>query len=214
MVTIWGRANSINVQMVMWAAAELGLEVTRHDAGGVFGGTDTAEYRAMNPNGLVPTLRDGDTVVWESGAILRYLAAQYGSDAFWPADPGRRARLDMWAEWMKTTFSPCVNYSIFWQLVRTPARDRDHARVEAAVEQAKTLTGLLEERIGEGSFLNGNDLSFADIAVGVFLYRYHELSFDTASRPKLAAYYDRLKARPAYARHVMVSYEPLRVEGA
>ena len=214
MVTIWGRANSINVQMVMWATAELGLEATRHDAGGVFGGTDTPEYLAMNPNGLVPTLRDGDTVIWESGAILRYLAAQYGDEGFWPRDPGTRGMLDMWAEWMKTTFSPCVNYSIFWQLIRTAAKDRDTARVAAAVEQAKTLSRLLDERIGKGPFLNGDAISFADIAVGVFMYRYHELEFEKADRPALAAYYERLKSRPAFQKHVMVSYEPLRVEGA
>ncbi|MGR3571712.1 glutathione S-transferase family protein [Brevirhabdus sp.] len=214
MVTIWGRANSINVQMVMWATAELGLEVERIDAGGVYGGTDTADYRAMNPNGLVPTLRDGDTAIWESGAILRYLAATYGDEGFWPRDPADRAQLDMWAEWMKTTFSPCVNYSIFWQLVRTAAKDRDTARVAAAVEQAKTLSRLLDERIGQGPFLNGDALSFADIAVGVFMYRYHELAFDKADRPALSAYYERLKTRPAFQKHVMVSYEPLRVEGA
>ncbi len=88
MLTIYGRATSSNVQLVMWAVGELGLAHERLDYGHVHGGIDTPEFRAMNPRGLVPVLRDGDLVVWESCAILRYLAARYGDGgAFWPADP-------------------------------------------------------------------------------------------------------------------------------
>ena len=107
MITIWGRNTSSNVQVVMWAVAELGLEHERIDWGGAFGGNDDPEYRAMNPNGVVPTIRDGELVMWESPAILRYLGARYGDEGFWPADPAERARLDMWAEWVKTSF--CQN---------------------------------------------------------------------------------------------------------
>ena len=90
MITVWGRATSSNVQIVMWALGELGLEANRIDVGGAYGGTDTAEYRALNPNGLVPTFRDDEVTLWESAAILRYLAARHGDEAFWPRDPVRR----------------------------------------------------------------------------------------------------------------------------
>jgi glutathione S-transferase len=124
MITIWGRNTSSNVQVAMWAIAELGLEHERIDWGGKFGGNDDPEYRAMNPNGLVPTVRDGDLVLWESPAILRYLGARYGGEGFWPADPAERARLDMWAEWAKTSICPPLIYQVFWQLVRTPEDQR------------------------------------------------------------------------------------------
>ena len=131
MITVHGRATSSNVQIVMWAIGELGLEHERRDVGHVYGGTDTPEYRAMNPNGLVPTIQDGDMVMWESSAILRYLAAQYGDGVFWPDDPTVRGPLDMWAEWMKTAFVPAFNLGVFWPLVRTPKADRDEAAIAA-----------------------------------------------------------------------------------
>src|SRR6056297_3382256 len=129
MLTIYGRATSSNVQAVMWGAAELGLSPERLDYGHVHGGTDTPEFRAMSPHGLVPVLKDGDIVVWESCAILRYLAAAYGDGgAFWPADPAARAPVDMWAEWGKVSFASAFVVPIFWARVRTAAARRDRPR--------------------------------------------------------------------------------------
>lgn len=212
MITIWGRPNSSNVQVAMWTIGELGLEHERIDWGGKFGGNDEPEYRAMNPNGLVPTIRDGDVVVWESQSILRYLAARYGSEAFWPQDPAQRAPLDMWAEWMKTTFLQPLIYGVFWQLVRTPAAQRSQAAINQASERLKGFSRMLGTRIGDGPFLNGDELCFADIMVGVPLYRYYTLDFERAKTPNLDAYYARLQERAAYREHAMVSYDALRVE--
>src|SRR3712207_3006566 len=94
MLRVWGRTNSINVQKVMWTVTELGLEHERIDAGGAFGGLDTAAYWALNPNRRIPTVEDdgGGVVVWESNAIVRYLAARYGAGSLWPEDPAARAR--------------------------------------------------------------------------------------------------------------------------
>lgn len=212
MLTIWGRNTSSNVQIVMWAVGELGLAHERIDWGGAFGGNDDPEYLKLNPNGLIPTVRDGDVVVWESGAILRYLAARYGDAGFWPADPATRAPLDMWAEWIKTSLAPPLTHQIFWQLVRTPAAERNRALIEDGVARVKRLAGLLDARIGAGPYLNGETLCFADIMAGHLLYRYFTLDFDRADTPNLAAYYQRLTERPAYREHVMVSYDSLRVE--
>src|SRR5688500_16549546 len=125
MIKVWGRATSVNVQAVMWALAELGIACERIDVGGAFGGLDTPEFRAMNPNGRIPVLRDGDAFLWESAAIVRYLGAQYGSASFWPADPLSRAKLDKWAEWMKTSFGPELLTGVFWPLVGTRPEQRD-----------------------------------------------------------------------------------------
>jgi len=210
MITIYGRATSSNVQLVMWAVAELDLAHERIDRGGPHGGTDSPEHLAMNPMGLIPVLVDGDLAVWESAAILRYLGARYGDDGFWPRDPARRAELDQWAEWIKQHVAPALITGVFWQLVRTPPAERDHARIEAETARLARLMPLADRRIGAGPYLNGDHLSFADIMLGHVLYRYFTLELDRVDTPDLRAYYDRLTDRPAYREHVMVSYESLR----
>ncbi|MBY8976580.1 glutathione S-transferase family protein [Rhodobacteraceae bacterium NNCM2] len=211
-LTVWGRATSSNVQVVMWAIGELGLAHERIDVGHSFGGTDTPEYLAMNPNGRVPTIRDGDLALYESQAILRYLAAKYGDAAFWPEDLAVRAELDQWGEWIRSTFQPHFNYQIFWQMVRVGAADRDEAEIARQAESLKPVIKLLDDRIGDGPYMNGAEVCWADMVVGHLLYRYYTLDFAKGETPNLDAYYQRLTARPAYAEHVMVSYEPLRVE--
>jgi len=211
MITVWGRASSSNVQAVMWTVAELGLEHERIDAGGKFGGIDTPEYLAMNPNGLVPTMRDGDLVMFESPAIVRYLGAQYGETSFWPADPVRRARLDMWAEWAKTSFIPPLTGSIFWQLIRTPAAQRNAGALADGAAKMKKLSAMIDTRLGKGPYLDGNNFTFADVMLGHWLFRYYTLDFERAKTPNLDAYYARLQERPAFSEHAMVSYESLRV---
>ena len=143
MITIWGRATSSNVQTAMWAVAELGLEHERIDWGGAFGGNDDPEYRAMNPNGLIPVMKDEDVVLWESPVIVRYLGAKYGDENFWPSDPGKRARLDMWAEWVKTSVAPEMIYKVFWQLVRTGAAERNMSVVESGTNALKKMMTIL-----------------------------------------------------------------------
>jgi len=126
MIKVWGRASSANVQSVMWCLAELELPTQRIDAGLMYGVSNTEEYLHMNPNGTVPTLIDGDgPPLWESGAILRYLADNYGNDKFWPRDRWRRADVDRWAEWSKVSVQMNFNAPIFWPVVRLPSEQRD-----------------------------------------------------------------------------------------
>ncbi|PSJ54316.1 glutathione S-transferase family protein [Kumtagia ephedrae] len=213
MITVWGRATSVNVQTVIWALAELGLACERHDVGGAFGGNDTPDFLAMNPNGLVPVLRDGDgPFLWESAAIVRYLGAGYGDGQFWPVSPTARATVDKWAEWIKTSFGPAFLTGIFWPSIAVPEAKRDLAAIAAAEKRLKTLAAMLDARLAEGAYLGGEDVCFADMVVGAPLYRYYTLDFERADTPNLRAYYERLTARPAYAEHVMVSYDSLRAK--
>ena len=210
MIRILGRKTSSNVQMVMWTLAELGLNVTREDYGHVFGGTKTPEYLEMNPMGLVPTMIDGTVTMFESAAIVRYLAARYGDGGFYPADPALRGPLDSWAEWVKTAFGPAVLVGLFYPLVRVdPALVAPDA-VDKGAAAIAPLAAMLDKRIGAGPWLAGEQFTYADIVVGHLLYRYYVLPFERADLPNLAAYYERLKARPAFAENVMISYEPLR----
>lgn len=212
MITVHGRATSGNVQMVMWALAELGLACRRLDVGGSFGGTNTPEFRAMNPNGLVPVVEIDGLVLWESAAIVRYLGAQYGDAQFWPREPAARAPLDMWAEWIKTSFGPTLLTGVFWPLIGVPEASRDATAVAAGVAKLKPLALMLDARLADGRYLGGDDICFADIIVGTLLYRYFTLDILRAQTPALRAYYDRLTQLPAYAEHVMVSYDSLRAK--
>ena len=211
MLIVYGRATSSNVQAVMWCIAELGLEYERKDYGHVFGGVDTPDYLAMNPNGLVPTIVDGSNEpLWESGAIIRYLAAKYGPEEFWPADPDERAQIDKWAEWGKVTFSPAFTVPIFWAVARTPEAERDWAAIRAAVARLEGRLAVAEAVLERRDFLAGPAFSLADIQLGHLLYRYYDLEIERGDLPALAGYYERLCARPAYREHVMVSYAELR----
>jgi glutathione S-transferase len=211
MLTVYGRATSSNVQTVMWTIAELGLDCERLDYGGAFGGNDTLEFLAMNPNGLVPVVIDGDgPPLWESPAVLRYLAARYGDEQFWPADPARRASQDIWAEWTKTTFYPTLIGQVFGPLVRLRPEQRNEQQIAAGIEGLKPLARMLDNRLADTAFIGGDAPSFADMMTGHLLYRYYTLPIDRAETPALDTYYTRLQAREAYRQHVMVSYESLR----
>ncbi len=126
MLEIWGRKTSSNVQALMWCVGELGLAFQRHDVGHKYGGNDTPEFLAMNPNGTVPVVRDdGGEPLWETGAILRYLGTRYGDTPFWPNELIRRTRIDKWAEWSKINVALNFTAPIFWRVVRTaPQRPR------------------------------------------------------------------------------------------
>lgn len=203
MITVWGRPNSINVQMVMWTAAELGLAVDRKDVGGAFGGLDTPEYGALNPNRRIPTVQDDDLTMWESGACVRYLAAQYGAGTLWPEDPKIRARADMWMDWKKTSLMGPMT-AVFWGLVRTPEVERDMTAISAAAAEAASLYGVLNEALEGRDFLLGDTLSIADIPAGAMAYRFVNLVNDRPSLPNVEAWYDRLSSRSAYKSHVML----------
>ncbi|MDJ0626667.1 MAG: glutathione S-transferase family protein [Rhodobacter sp.] len=215
MLTIYGRATSSNVQLVMWALGELGVEHRRLDYGHSYGGTDTGAFRAMNPRGLVPVLKDGDLVVWESCAILRYLAARYGDGgAFWPADPADRARVDMWAEFGKNELAQAFTVPIFWARVRTAAADRDETSLSEAIARFEDLLDVIDGQLQGQRYLTGDRLTVADISIGHLLFRWFEIEVPRRPRASVEAYYRRLTDRPAYRRHVMVDFSSLRVPGA
>ena len=200
MLTIWGRANSHNVKKVLWLADELGLSHERHDVGGPFG-MDEA-YLAKNPNALIPTIEDDGLTLWESNACLRYIAARHGSEAWWPADPAARAVGDKWMDW-QFTFADAQR-GAFHGLVRTPEGQRDPAAIAASAEHAGALMAILDEALAVHPWLSGDAIGLGDLPMGVYAHTWFTLPIARADRPHLRAWYDRLLARPAYARHVAV----------
>jgi glutathione S-transferase len=209
MLKVWGRATSSNVQKVMWAIGEIGLDHERIDVGASYGGLDTEAYGKLNPNRLVPTLVDGDLVIWESNAIVRYLAAKYDAGGLWPKDPGQRALADQWMDWLPTTL--LGNFvAVFFGLVRIPPEHRDMAATNKAIERLNQNYRLLDAHMAGRVFIAGDRLTMGDIPLGMTLYRYYDMAFERPSLPHVEAWYARLQERPAYREHVMVSYDALR----
>jgi glutathione S-transferase len=202
MLKIWGRANSINVQKVLWCVDELGVAFERVDAGMSFGVVNEPGYRAMNPNGRVPTIDDAGFTLWESNAIVRYLAAKHGAGALWPESLQQRADSDRWMDWCTGTLAAPMT-ALFWQLVRTAPDKRDAKAIEEASAQCAALFGIVDERLADRPFIAGHHLTMGDIPLGCFLYRWKALPAPHPQLAHLEAYLARLAERPAYARHVM-----------
>lgn len=198
MLRIWGRINSINVQKVVWAADELGLAYERLDAGGAFGIVATPEYRRMNPNGLVPVIEDDGFVLWESNAIVRYLAAKHGEGTLWPTDLRRRADADRWMDWGINAFIPATR-DAFWQLVRTPPEQRDTKAIEASLSASEKPAAILEAHLAGREFVAGDAFSPADIVLGAAAHRWLRLPAPRTARPEMERWYAALKSRPGAA---------------
>jgi len=203
MLKIWGRVNSINVQKVMWLVAELNLPHQRTDAGLQYGTVNEDWYRAMNPNGRVPTIDDEGFILWESNAIVRYLATKHAAGGLCPADARVRADADRWMDWCTTTIAPVMT-PLFWGLIRTPAEKRDPAALEGHRKEMDKLAGVLDAQLADGrAHLCGESLTMGDIPLGCFIYRWYAMPIERAELPHLRAWYERLAARPAFRQHVM-----------
>jgi glutathione S-transferase len=195
MLKIWGRLSSVNVQKVVWCADEIGLPYERIEAGGKFGRNDTPEYLAMNPNGLVPVIEDDGFVLYESNAIVRYLAARDAVDSLWPRSLRERADVDRWMEWQSTSFTPAMR-DAFWHLVRTAPEKRDAAAVEASRSSSEKCAAILDGHLAKRRFLTGAGFTAADIVAGCAAHRWLNLPLARTSRPHLERWYAELKSRP------------------
>jgi glutathione S-transferase len=210
MLTVWGRRSAFNVQKVMWLVGELGVEHRHIEAGGQFGGLDTPEFTAMNPHGRVPVIDDNGAVVWESHAILRYLAARYGRDRLWSDDPDERSQVDRWMDWSQTALEPDFLTGVFWAFYRTPEPRRDWPAIRDKVARCARHFELLDNILADRRFLCGNALTLADIPAGTSLYRYFELDIERPAVPNVEAWYRRLQEHVAYRKHVMIPFTELR----
>ncbi len=203
MVRVLGRANSINVQKVMWIAAEVGLDVDRVDIGGEFGGNDQAEYLAKNPNGKVPTLEDGDLVLWESHTIVRYIAEVYGTSPWWPEKIGDRYHANQWMDFYLTVMHPHMTV-LFWTLIRTPPEKRDAAAFDKALNEAGKAWTIVDTQLADNSFLTGTAPTMGDIPLACAAYRWHNLDLSRPELPNLKRWYDAFASRLAYQENVML----------
>jgi glutathione S-transferase len=203
-ITVWGRASSVNVMKVLWLLDELAIPFDRIEAGGAFGRTRDADYAAMNPNATVPTLvMPHGYTLWESHAILRYLCrTQPGGNAFYPEAPEARADVERWMDWTLASLNEPMRV-IFWTFVRTPEAERDLVAAAKACDNAERLWRIVEAQL-EGRDYVAGAFSIADMAMGGFLHRWFALPVARPELPRLRGWYERLQARTPYRTHVAV----------
>jgi glutathione S-transferase len=202
MLKVWGRKNSANVQKAMWAIGELGLPHERIDIAGAFGMNREPDYLRLNPNGLVPTLVDGDLVLWESNSIVRYLACLHGKGTLEPADPKVRARAGQWMDWQLSVLGPAI-HETFWGLVRTPPEKRNLPAIEASKAKTTAAIKILDAQLAKTAFVAGDAFSMGDIPVGIFGYRFHALVPERPPLPNFERWCAAIAARPAFRDHIL-----------
>lgn len=202
MLEIWGRPYSSNVIPVIWTANELGLGYTLQLAGGSFGKLDTDNYAQINPNRMIPAIRDGNFALWESLSIVRYLCDRYGTRTLSPSDPKTRAIADQWMEWSASrVFMPVIH--LFFATVRTQPNQRDPDRIAKLRDEAHAALTILDQHLADRRFVFGDTFTMGDIPIGCVVYRYFNVEVDRPTLPNVEAWYQRLAQRPAYRDHVM-----------
>ena len=202
-ITIWGRANSVNVQKVLWCLQELDLAYERIDAGMAFGKNREPEYLVMNPNGRVPTLVEGDFVLWESNSIMRYLVRAYRPQSpIYPHAPKARAGVDRWLDWTLSTLQP-VDRPVFWALVRTPPQQRDMAAIQKDADAEAVQWRIVDAQLSTRRFIEGDDFTLADIALGAYARRWFGVEGITKPRfAHLERWYAQFAHRAGFVRFI------------
>jgi glutathione S-transferase len=203
-LTIWGRPNSVNVQKVLWCLAELDVPFERIDAGMQFGRNTESDYLAMNPNGRVPTLVEGDFVLWESNSIMRYLCLAHGpQSSIYPHEPRQRAAVDRWLDWTLSTVQP-IERPVFWGLVRTPPAERDMLALQKAADAvAEVVWKTLDRQLATRRYVEGDAFTLADIALGAYARRWFGIEgVEKPGLPQLVRWFASLEGRPGFVRYV------------
>jgi glutathione S-transferase len=196
-----GKSTSINVRKVLWTLDELGLDYEHEQWGSGHRDTNVPEFTALNPNAMVPVLRDGEFVLWESNAICRYLASRYGDGSFLPADPQRRALVEQWMDWQATELNNAWRYA-FMALVRRSPAHQDATAIEAGIAGWNRNMAILDRQLARtGAYACGDAFTLADVVLGLSVNRWAMTPIAHANLPAVRAYYERLAERPGFLRH-------------
>jgi len=204
MLKIWGRTTSSNVQKVLWTCTELNIAYDRVDHGGPFGGNRDPEYLKLNPNGLVPTVIDGELVIWESNTICRYLCnTRPNGNSLYPADFAARTHIERWMDWQLSVIGGPMG-ALLQGLVRSTPETRDPTAIEAARRRAIAAWEIVDDALASQPYLGGNSLSLAEIVLGTHIYRWFNYPIERPTLARLSAWYDRVRERPGFKNHIVM----------
>ncbi|HWA51214.1 MAG TPA: glutathione S-transferase [Dongiaceae bacterium] len=203
MLQLLGRSSSINVRKVQWLCGEIGIPYAREDWGSGFRSTREPEFLALNPNALVPVIKDGDFVLWESNTICRYLAAKHGRADLLPIEFKARALVERWMDWMTTELTFASRYAVVALVRKNPAFN-DPAQIAQSIAAWNQQMAILEGQFSAtGAHVAGDTFTLADIPVGLAVHRWLFSPIERADYPAVTAYYERLRARPAFVPHAL-----------
>ena len=209
MIELWGRRNAYNVQKVLWTLAELQLEYQYHDVGSKSGDLETDEFLTLNPHARVPVISYDRQVVWESNTIIRFLTALHSPGNLWPESAFERSCAERWMDWELTKLQDDF-MSLFWGYYRTPENSRDLHSIDQSTANCKEHLEQLELQLTSSQYLAGSSFSIADIACGVFLYRYQNMGLDLLLPNQVRQWYLRLTQREAFNQVIMVPFDELK----
>jgi glutathione S-transferase len=201
MLQILGKTTSINVRKVLWTCAELALPFEQENWGSGFRATGVPEFLALNPNAMIPVIKDGEFVLWESNSIIRYLAARYHGESLYPGDPCERARCDQWIDWQASELNRSWSYA-FLALVRQSPAHQDPGQIELSAANWARHMAIIEAQLQKtGAFIAGPAFSLADIPIALSINRWLETPVPHGGVPAVMDYMERLGAREGYRKY-------------
>lgn len=206
MLQLLGRLSSINVRKVVWLCAELGIPFEREDWGAGFRNPKEAGFLELNPNALVPVINDGGFVLWESSAILRYLAAKNGGENLLGEGLEQRAIVDQWFHWQTSDLNGAWAYAVQALIRKNPDFDNP-VLVEASIANWTRLMAILEAQLERtGAYVAGDKFTLADIVMGLSVQRWLVPEFEKPHHPHVVAYYERLKGETKFATNGLLDF--------
>jgi glutathione S-transferase len=197
---VWGSTSAANVQKVTWFLEEIGQPFVARGIG--YTGSDPIDevYLKVRGGEASPILKDGELVLWEGNAVIRYLAETYAPGRFYPAALAARAEADRWMDYQLSTIRPPLHAML-----------RDQLDVRAVTRNAAKLAEAMEPveaALARRPYLAGDTFTIGDIPVGINAYRWFLLDVERPKSPAIEAWVERLKARPAFAKTIVPPGNP------
>ena len=191
---------SPNCVAVHALAGELGLELQREIVDLFEQANLNSGFLAIDPNGLVPTLEDDGYFLWETTAILQYLAATHGDSSWLPQDERARANVTRWQVWGVAHWQPVLQTFIFQNLFKRlrGLGDADPEIIAEAAPKLQKYAAILESSLCEREWLCGDQISVADLTIGAYLIYSDPARIPLVLYPRLGAWWSRLRRRPAW----------------
>lgn len=209
-IELWGRPSSARTQKVLLALAELELDFTftlasatmgpaGHAAKGnaVYGVVDTPDYLAMNPNGTVPTINDGGTILWESNAIVQYLAMTYDPALFFGGDAGVFASASRWMMWENNELIPPM-HNYVKHTIRLPNAQRDPALVADARDKLARAWAIVDDQLSKTKHIAADAWTMGDIPITIRVHRWALLNDGRIAHANIARYYEQVRSRASF----------------
>ena len=214
MIDIWGRPTSICTQRVLWACSELDLEynltlasATMGPKGHIsrgyapYGIVDTEAYQVMNPNSTVPLIKDSGFILWESNAIVTYLAMTYGAEALYQNDSQMLSRSIAWMAWTNEHLEPPL-HTFVMELVRLAEELRSPDTVEPARTEIENWLQVLDKHLENQPYVCGDTFTLGDITTGASVYRAHLFDACPPRLSNITKWQKKLSERNGFSQHV------------